>query len=510
MVKDTCFVIMPFGIKPFSDSPEKTFDFDKIYRTIIRRAIQEAGMEAIRADEKSGSHIIHSDMFKELRDRAVVLADLSLSNPNVYYELGIRHVLSPAGTVLICKEGTELPFDIRLSKVIFYRYNGVDIDWEVVEKTIPLLSEALKTAQERRPDSPVHALLENVFPCDFRFGENRSQSNSITYLEPKDFTENTDFEKIVASHWRNRHGSIDTLIESSKKSVFGVRALGELCLLIGEENEKTITGNQIFCIAENLYFQQQYDFSYTILMHLKSIHPNYCFTPIQYIRFGSAASERNPTMDGANEGLILMRTGLEMAIIARKNGNEDDTFQLFKIHNSIGGLYLWMWQLLKDKDNNEDEEASKSVLEKSIANLKAAVESLKGSDNAKHKPSDQIAKMYLRLTVLMRILANTPDYPDRENYLPSILKLKESESENELSSSYLRWYKVIVHADLGNEQKVREGIINAVQKDALLTGAEVGHSEYIMLRRFIGNNLPYFRNKTLMGLISQDLQYSCK
>jgi hypothetical protein len=108
MSKDKCFVIMPFGTKPIPDEPNKSFDFDKVYRTVIRRAVEEAGMEAIRADEQSGSHIIHSDMFRELRDRAVVLADLSLGNPNVYYELGIRHVLSSGGTVLMCREGTAI------------------------------------------------------------------------------------------------------------------------------------------------------------------------------------------------------------------------------------------------------------------------------------------------------------------------------------------------------------------------------------------------------------------
>nr|VFK11718.1 MAG: hypothetical protein BECKLPF1236A_GA0070988_1006015 [Candidatus Kentron sp. LPFa]VFK27934.1 MAG: hypothetical protein BECKLPF1236C_GA0070990_100554 [Candidatus Kentron sp. LPFa] len=102
-MRDKCFVIMPFWVKPLPDSNGATFDFDKVYRVIIRRAIESAGMEPIRADEQTGSQIIHSDMFKELRDRAVVLADLSLNNPNVYYELtGIRHVLSPGGTVLIC------------------------------------------------------------------------------------------------------------------------------------------------------------------------------------------------------------------------------------------------------------------------------------------------------------------------------------------------------------------------------------------------------------------------
>src|SRR5262249_23590398 len=117
-----CFVVMPFGVKPI---PEEgcCYDFDKVYRVIIQRPIRQAGMEPIRADERKGSNLIHTDMFKDLRDQAVVLADLSLHNPNVFYELGIRHVMSPTGTVLMCRAGAELPFDVKLSRVIFYQYD---------------------------------------------------------------------------------------------------------------------------------------------------------------------------------------------------------------------------------------------------------------------------------------------------------------------------------------------------------------------------------------------------
>ena len=78
---------MPFGVKTFGDGSGRTYDFDKVYRVIIKRAIRQAGMEQIRADEGVGSKIIHTEMFKYLRDQPVVLADLSLNNPNVFYEL---------------------------------------------------------------------------------------------------------------------------------------------------------------------------------------------------------------------------------------------------------------------------------------------------------------------------------------------------------------------------------------------------------------------------------------
>ena len=87
-VRGECFVVMPFGKKPLPD--DRTYDFDKVYRVIITRAVQEVGLKPLGADETVGSRLIHSDMFKDLRDRAIVLAGLSLENPNVFYKLGIR------------------------------------------------------------------------------------------------------------------------------------------------------------------------------------------------------------------------------------------------------------------------------------------------------------------------------------------------------------------------------------------------------------------------------------
>ena len=156
---DICFVVMPYGIKSLLDGSGRHYDFDKAYRVIIRRAIRDAGMKPYRADEEVGSGLIHTDMFRDLRDRPVVLADLSLENPNVFYELGIRHVMADSGTVLICREGASLPFDVGLSRVIFYKYDGTSLDWEEVERVTPIVVAALQEARRGKPDSPVHALL---------------------------------------------------------------------------------------------------------------------------------------------------------------------------------------------------------------------------------------------------------------------------------------------------------------------------------------------------------------
>jgi hypothetical protein len=152
----TCFVVMPFGRKPLNDGSGKDYDFDKVYR-VMQRAIQRAGLEPCRADQQRGG-IIHVDMFRALRDAPVVLADLSLHNPNVFYELGIRHALRPGGTVLMCRAGSDLPFDLCFSRVLVYRYDGEIFDFEEVDRLVEELCLALEEAQHGQPDSPLHAL----------------------------------------------------------------------------------------------------------------------------------------------------------------------------------------------------------------------------------------------------------------------------------------------------------------------------------------------------------------
>lgn len=492
MSKDKCFVIMPFGTKPIPEEPGNSFDFDKIYRTIIRRAVNDAGMEAIRADEQTGSHIIHSDMFRELRDRTVVLADLSLGNPNVYYELGIRHVLSPGGTVLICKEGSELPFDIKLSRVIFYKYNGIDIDWEEVESVVPQLKDALVTAKEQKPDSPVHALLEKVYPDSLC---SESSNKAIVQNDNKtELTVNHEFEKKVANLWLDKKENIEQLIQQYKTNLFGLRALGELCLLSVQD------GNTVFKIAEHLYFQMQYDLSYKIIKDLESHNSSYIFTPDNFIKYGSVVSERQPNVDGAEEGIILMKKGLALVDKDNEKLGETNLLQLFHLHNSIGGLYRWKWQITNDQDE----------LSHAIDELNKAIEVIKQINNRNRIPVGRVAQLHIRLLILERMQNNSPEISDLGGHLDSILKIARSKATDEREASYLRWYKIVAYADMGNEYKVRELLINAIQEDKIIDHPEVGGAQYAMIRRFINNNLPYLRNHTLMGLISQDLQYAAK
>src|SRR6267154_215111 len=99
MTKPLCFVLMPFGKKP--DAVGNTIDFDRVYDEIIKPAIQRADMEAIRADQEMGGGLIHKPMFERLILCEYAVADLTTANANVFYELGVRHAVKPATTIML-------------------------------------------------------------------------------------------------------------------------------------------------------------------------------------------------------------------------------------------------------------------------------------------------------------------------------------------------------------------------------------------------------------------------
>ena len=114
-----CFVLMPFGRK--TDAAGRVTNFDSVYDKIIAPAVEQAGLEPIRADEEKIGGTIHKPMFERLMLCHYAVADITGANPNVFYELGIRHALRPRSTVIIFREGTVRPFDIALVRGISYK-----------------------------------------------------------------------------------------------------------------------------------------------------------------------------------------------------------------------------------------------------------------------------------------------------------------------------------------------------------------------------------------------------
>lgn len=162
-LKQTCFVIMPFGKK--LDLPRGVeIDFDDIYEIGIRPAIEAAGLEPVRENQVPGG-MIHAAMFARLLLSEFVVADLTTANPNVLYELGVRHTAKPYTTIPIFEITSQLPFDVALVRAIPYElHNGTLSDEAAAELRTALTERIERTLTGPAPnDSPLFQLFTD-FP----------------------------------------------------------------------------------------------------------------------------------------------------------------------------------------------------------------------------------------------------------------------------------------------------------------------------------------------------------
>lgn len=160
----TCFVVMGFGEKT-DYRTSRVLDLDKTYRHIIKKAVEAAGLQCIRADEIPHSGTIDVPMYEQLLQADLVIADLSTSNLNAAYELGIRHALKPATTIIIAEEQFTSPFDMNHIVVRRYRHDGKALDIDEVERFREDLKKAITAVMANgRADSPVYTFLSTLQP----------------------------------------------------------------------------------------------------------------------------------------------------------------------------------------------------------------------------------------------------------------------------------------------------------------------------------------------------------
>lgn len=127
-----CFVMQPF------DKGE----FDKRYDDVFAPAIVKAGLEPYRADRDLSASIPIEAIEKNIRDADVCLADISHENPNVWFEVGYAFA-SGKEVVLVCKEGSTFPFDVRHRTITTYSTHSTR-DFEKLQTDITGRLNAIK------------------------------------------------------------------------------------------------------------------------------------------------------------------------------------------------------------------------------------------------------------------------------------------------------------------------------------------------------------------------------
>jgi hypothetical protein len=157
------FIIRPFGRK--KDGKGNEIDFDKVANELISPALAAVGAVGRETLDIVQSGNIRVDMFRRLLTADLVVADLSIHNANVFYELGIRHALRDHGTLMLRSDGDAFPFDLQTDRYFTYDQNDP-------QASLPLLIDSLRAIKDETTknytakDSPVFASLPNLTEPD--------------------------------------------------------------------------------------------------------------------------------------------------------------------------------------------------------------------------------------------------------------------------------------------------------------------------------------------------------
>jgi len=126
-----CFVIAPIG-EAESETRKRS---DLVLKHVVKPAVGACGYTATRADEISEPGMITSQVIQRIVDDPLVVADLTEHNPNVFYELALRHALRKP-LVQIIRKGDKIPFDVAGMRTVEVDHRDLDSVEEAKERIV--------------------------------------------------------------------------------------------------------------------------------------------------------------------------------------------------------------------------------------------------------------------------------------------------------------------------------------------------------------------------------------
>ena len=233
------FVVMPYGTK-------EQINFNRVYSDLIKPALEGAGFEVFRADEEMRAGDIRTDMFQELLLADLVVADLSIDNPNVWYELGVRHALRERGVIGIRCRRDYMPFDVYTDRTLSYHITDQSPGSAVPDpehldddkkKLAQFATETMDSWYERKV-SPVYHLLPYLKEPHFK---------ALQVEGAKEFW--SWAMRVEVARKGNRPGDISVFaeeapniglrVEACRSAGNGLRSLGQFALAL-DQYEKAL------------------------------------------------------------------------------------------------------------------------------------------------------------------------------------------------------------------------------------------------------------------------------
>lgn len=239
--------------QPIKPEVFQRIDFDEIHRNIVVEAALQLDLNCVRCDEIAGAGSIHKDMFNQILDADVAIVDLSTLNPNVLYELGVRHALRNKTTVLIQRKGTRPPFNIHGYRCITYDETEPS---DAVKEIVRFVHASRHGGHDdspvydyiddlRQPQRPISVIKTTMFH-DFEYSSNNQISVGLVTGELRNIHEidvwvNSENRNMQMARFFDRSisGTIRWLgaVKSDKGTVVKDTIAEELAVVMGADRE---------------------------------------------------------------------------------------------------------------------------------------------------------------------------------------------------------------------------------------------------------------------------------
>lgn len=181
-----------------------TMNFDEVDKILIKPALDRLRIVGETTSAVVAAGNIREDMFHRLLTADLVIADLSIYNPNVFYELGVRQAFRDKYTFLIRCDVSDYPFDLRTDRYFEYQWDDPAASLEDLVKAVRA------TISSDKADSPIFKLLPKLE------AEDRSQFLTV----PRDFV-----EEVERAHQYRRPGDLRLLAIEAEGYLWEIEAL---------------------------------------------------------------------------------------------------------------------------------------------------------------------------------------------------------------------------------------------------------------------------------------------
>lgn len=155
-MKEYCFVIQPYD----------GGDFDNRFDDIIKPAVEDCGLTAYRVDRDPYVEIAVSAIEEKIRDATIVVAEISIDNPNVWFELGYAMALDKK-IIMLCDATRRLngfPFDISHRNILLYRTGSMRDFLECQNKLKVRINAKLHGIRLAQIDDSILLFRKYIFP----------------------------------------------------------------------------------------------------------------------------------------------------------------------------------------------------------------------------------------------------------------------------------------------------------------------------------------------------------